>query len=103
MHCCEGCLQVRTTGPAVRKRAIYGANQRARTSSRSSSLAPSPTKPRREARGIVILIAMVISCYYGHVGSPSTASSRAAGQEHPAHDHAPHHADAGPDGTPELK
>jgi len=38
MHCCEGCLQVRTTGPAVRKRAIYGANQRARTSSRSSSL-----------------------------------------------------------------
>ena len=38
MHCREGCLQVRTTGPAVRKRAIYGANQRARTSSRSSSL-----------------------------------------------------------------
>jgi len=26
MHCSEGCLQVRTTGPAVRKRAIYGAN-----------------------------------------------------------------------------
>src|SRR5580704_19681777 len=37
MHCCEGGLQVRTTGPAVRKRAIYGASQRARTSSRSSS------------------------------------------------------------------
>jgi len=38
MHCCEGCLQVRTTGPAVRKRAIYGANQRARTSSRQQLL-----------------------------------------------------------------
>src|ERR1700746_3394488 len=58
--------------------------------------APQSNEARREAIGIVVLIVMVISCY---VGSPSTASSRAPGQEHPAHDHAPHHADAGPDET----